>query len=122
MNILQVNFSDLIGHIFNGYDLHLALNQMGINANQVVMDKRSNQNTVLELKKDNILQHQLRQFEKEYSISNLVFPYGEEIRNLQEYKNADIVHYHIMHNGMVSLLDYPMLMNEKKSVWTIHDP
>ncbi len=122
MNILQVNFSDLIGHIFNGYDLHLSLNQMGINANQVVRDKRSNQSSVLELKKDVVLQHQIRQFEKEYSISNLIFPYGEELRNLQEYKTADIVHYHIMHNGMVSLLDYPILMNEKKAVWTIHDP
>lgn len=122
MNILEVNFSDIVGRKFNGYDLHLKLNSMGMKAFQIVIDKRSNTDTVIALKKDWMLHQQLRDFEYKYSISNLLCPYGEEIKQTEAFQNANIVHYHILHNGMVSLLDYPGLMNWKKSVWTIHDP
>lgn len=122
MNIVEVNFADAVGHIFNGYDLHLALRQRGFEAGQIVMDKRSNSDSVKSLSKDLVLHHQIREFEKVHSISNLLYPYGEEIVHCKEFLRADIVHYHILHNGMVSLLDYPRLMNAKKSVWTIHDP
>lgn len=122
MKILEMNFSDLVGHIFNGYDLLLDLRRRGIEANQIVLDKRSDCDSVKSLSKDLILHSQIREFEKLYSISNLLFPYGEEIINSFEFQTADLVHYHILHNGMVSLLDYPRLMNSKKTVWTIHDP
>jgi len=122
MKILGINFSDLVGHVFNGYDLHLDLLEKGIEASQIVLDKRSSSDSVKSLSKDLILHSQIREFEKQYSISNLMFPYGEEIINSFEFQTADLVHYHILHNGVVSLLDYPRLMNSRKSVWTIHDP
>lgn len=122
MNLLEINFADLVGHAFNGYDLHIELLKKGIPARQLVLDKRSECESVRSLAQDHILHHQIREFEKEHSISNLLYPYGEGIAVSPEYKWADLVHYHILHNGMVSLLDYPRLMNEKKSVWTIHDP
>lgn len=122
MKILGINFSDLVGHVFNGYDLHLDLLGKGIEASQIVLDKRSSSDSVKSLSKDLILHSQIREFEKQYSISNLMFPYGEEIINSFEFQTADLVHYHILHNGVVSLLDYPRLMDSRKSVWTIHDP
>lgn len=122
MKILGINFSDLVGHVFSGYDLHLDLLEKGIEASQIVLDKRSSSDSVKSLSKDLILHSQIREFEKQYSISNLMFPYGEEIINSFEFQTADLVHYHILHNGVVSLLDYPRLMNSRKSVWTIHDP
>lgn len=122
MNILEVNYSDKVGHIFNGYDLHNALLKLGINAKQIVLDKRTSDDSVVKLRTDMILHQQIREMEKQHSISNLLYPYGAELAKLKEYRQADIVHYHILHNGMISLLDYPMLMNHKTSVWTIHDP
>ncbi len=122
MKLLEVNFSDLVGHAFNGYDLHIELLKRNISTRQLVIDKRSGNKSVRCLFKDQILHHQIRKFEKKHSISNLLYPYGEEIFNSLEFKRADLIHYHILHNEMVSLLDYPRLMNEKKSVWTIHDP
>lgn len=122
MNILEVNYSDKVGHIFNGYDLHNALLKLGINAKQIVLDKRTSDDSVVKLRTDMILHQQIREIERQYSISNLLYPYGEEVVNLKEFQEADIVHYHILHNGMISLLDYPMLMNRKPTVWTIHDP
>lgn len=122
MNIVEVNYIDTAGHIFNGYDLHMALRRRGINAGQIVMEKRSESDSVKCLSRDLILHYQIREFERINSISHLLYPYGEEIINCSEFLEADIVHYHILHNEMVSLLDYPRLMNAKKSVWTIHDP
>lgn len=122
MNVLEVNFADKVGHIFNGYDLHKSLIDRGINAKQVVIDKRTLDDSVIKLHTDMIMHQQIREIEKQYSISNLLYPYGAEFEGLREFQQADIVHYHILHNGMISLLDYPKLMNQKNSVWTIHDP
>lgn len=122
MRLVEVNFSDLVGHAFNGYDLHMELLKRGVDARQMVLDKRSGSVSVSCLSKDNVLHHQIREFERKCSISNFLYPYGEGIINSPEFARADLVHYHILHNGMASLLDYPRLMNGKKSAWTIHDP
>lgn len=122
MNIVEVNYTDIAGRIFGGYDLHIALRKRGIDASQIVMEKKSDRDSVKCLSRDLILHYQIREFERDNSISNLLYPYGEEILYCREFLSADIVHYHILHNGMVSLFDYPRLMNAKKSVWTIHDP
>lgn len=122
MNILEVNYADKVGHIFNGYDLHRALMQKDVKAKQLVIDKRTKDDSVVKLRIDTILHQQIKEIERQYSISNLLYPYGTEIENMKEFQEADIVHYHILHNGMISLLDYPKLMNQKLSVWTIHDP
>lgn len=122
MNVLEVNFADKVGHIFNGYDLHKSLIDRGINAKQVVIDKRTLDDSVIKLHTDMIMHQQIREIEKQYSICNLLYPYGTELEGLREFQQADIVHYHILHNGMISLLDYPKLMNQRNSVWTIHDP
>lgn len=120
--ILEVNVSDLAGHIFNGYDLHMELIKRNIPAGQIVLDKRSKSKSVRSLSKDLILHYQIREFERVHSINNFLYPCAEELINFSEYQKADLVHYHILYNGMASLLDYPRLMNSKKSVWTIHDP
>lgn len=120
--ILEINVSDLSGHVFNGYDLHLNLIKRGISAGQIVLDKKSRTESVKALSKDLILHYQIREFERVHSINNFLYPCGEELLYLPEYQSADLVHYHILYNGVASLLDYPRLMNSKKSVWTIHDP
>lgn len=122
MKITEVNYTDLLGRHFNGYDLVCELCKRGIDADQIVCNKQSNSQKVFALDIDKILDIQIRGFEREYSISNLIYPYADKMRNMISYKEADIVHYHLIHNGMFSLLDYPVLMNEKKCVWTIHDP
>lgn len=122
MKIVEINYADIVGRIYNGYDLHIALLQKGINACQFVIEKRSDRDSVICLCEDLVLYHQIRQMEKECSISTMLYPYGEGIFRSEEFTAADIVHYHVLHNGMLSLLDYPRLMNARKSVWTIHDP
>lgn len=122
MKILQVDYSDLLGQIYNGFDLQRSLNKKGHQAKQVVLDKLSDDENVIPLQKDQVLHEEMKYLEKKLSISQMLFPYGREIVNMKEYQEADIVHFHILHLDMVSLLDLPLLMNSKHAVWTIHDP
>ena len=121
MKVVEVNYWDLVGRNFNGYDLHLKLRENGIDAKQIVMDKRSDADSVICLKHSWMLHEQVAHYEKEHSISNLLMPYITELKRIEEFQNADIKHYHILHNRMFSLYDYPDLM-KGNSVWTIHDP
>lgn len=122
MKIVEVNYTDLAGRIFNGYDLHLTLNQVGDIAHQIVKNKHSNTSTVIELKNNILIDKQLENVENIFSMSNMLLTYGKQLQDENCFINADIIHYHILHNSMISLLDLPLLMRLKPSVWTIHDP
>ncbi len=122
MKILQVNYADLMGKAFNGYDLQRTLNRKGITVKQAVLMKYSNDHHVISMKPDLVMHENFKHLEKKYSMSNLIFPYGKRLAKMECFQEADIVHYHIFYNGFLSILDLPFLMNQKKSVWTIHDP
>lgn len=122
MKVLEVNYTDLPGRIFNGYDLHIELNKRGIEARQAVLNKLSNTYTVEQVIKDPILQIQLEEYEKKNRISHLIYPNAAIFEKMDIVKDADLIHYHILHNCMFSILDYEELMNSHRCVWTIHDP
>ena len=121
MNILEINHTDLPGRLFNGYDLHKSLNKLGYVANQMVLEKFGNDETVFGMLKNIAAHTEMREWEREHSVSNVIMPYGHKILQSDEYKQADIVHCHILHNHFVSLFDYEKLLGDKRSVWTIHD-
>lgn len=120
MKILQINWSDLVGRAFNGYDLHVQLNRRGIQAKQLVLKKQSDLESVIELQHDEVLHQEIVYLEKKESVTDLLHPYALQIANMECFQEADLVHYHILH-GMVSLFDYSFLMSLKPSVMTIHD-
>lgn len=120
MKVLQINWSDLIGRAFNGYDLHIELNKRGISSKQLVLKKQSDLDSVIQLPYDEVLLNEIVYMEKKNAITDLLYPYALQIADMDCFKEADIVHYHILHQ-MVSLFDYPFLMKLKPSVMTIHD-
>ena len=122
MNVLEVNYTDLPGRLFNGFDLHLALNREGIVSRQLVKSKLSDIPTVEQFPFNSLSDYLFKYEETLHSIKNIIYPYAINIVEHNFYKDADIVHYHILHNDVVSLFDYPLLMNNKKTVWTLHDP
>jgi len=122
MKVTEINYSDSNGHAFNGFDLIPFLKKAGIQASQIVLEKSTGSEDVIQVKKDMIVHNQILDLEKQYGVDGTLFPYGDEIYNLAEYKEADIVHFHILNSNFVSLFDYPKLMNGKKSIWTLHDP
>ena len=122
MNIVQINYTDLIGRIFNGYDLMQALNDRGHNVWQIVRSKQSTNKRVVEVGYDWIVHEQICELERRYMVENILFPYARNILDLDIVKSADILHLHILHNNFISLFDYPFLLNNRRTVWTIHDP
>lgn len=125
MKVLHVNNIDLYGRRFNGYDLIDELSPRGIQCRQAVLTKLSRRPEVLRLMNgaaDENLHRALVQVETRHSMNNLLFPWGRKLAESAEFAEADVVHYHLLHNQVVSLFDLPMLFDRKPSVWTFHDP
>jgi glycosyltransferase involved in cell wall biosynthesis len=124
MKIVQVNNSDLLGRRFNGHDLQLTLNRIGHQAYQFVIEKLGDASTTIPICSRNELYTRsiIRNLEHQLSINNLLFPFGKSLLQHNLFKDADIVHYHLIHNHFLSLLDFPILTSAVPSVWTVHDP
>lgn len=122
MKIVEISNADLPGRLFNGYDLHITLRRGGYDASQIVLKKQSNVNTVQGVLDDFTLSAQIRAWEWGHSVSHTIIPYGYKIKEMKTFKEADIVHCHILHNNFVSIFDYPDFLGRQGSVWTIHDP
>ena len=120
MRVLYVNNSDLPGRVFNGYDLHLELNNRGICANFLVMNKYSEIDTVNCIPHDELEREGIAWEEEHHCVKNVFFPYAENLLQHKDFKNADIVHYHFPYHNMFSLFDYERIMCGRV-VWTIHD-
>lgn len=122
MNVLEVNSTDLDGRIFNGFDLQCALNKRGINTRQIVYRKFSqNENVILE-EYPQYVYERIQYEETLLAWNNLLTPWEYFMRQSEAYKKADIVHYHLIHHNMLSMINLPDIMNEKPTIWTIHDP
>lgn len=122
LNIVEVNYGDLTGRIFNGYDLHLSLNEIpGISAVQYVAEKNSDTPTVIRFKDDRVIREERYDLEQRFSVGQLLSPYGLQLLQEDAFLRADVVHFHILHNNTISLLDLPRLMERGNAVWTLHD-
>lgn len=124
MNVLQVNYTDLPGRRFNGYDLLADLRARGIGGAQAVLSKVSGDPNVVSLwddAQDGHLQGALLHAEARHGMDDLLFPWGRVLARTTAFRSADVVHYHLLHARMISLLDLPWLFGLKPSVWTLHD-
>lgn len=124
LKVLHVNNTDLMGRRFNGYDLIAQSAPYGFECSQAVTLKQSANPRVISLLEgvDFDIQEAIERVESKRSLDNLLFPWARSLRAQPEYQAADVVHYHLVHNNMISLADLPVLFAEKPSVWTIHDP
>jgi len=124
MKVLHVNDTDLRGRAFNGYDLLGDLETRGIKAQQAVLEKASDDGRVLPLftmPSDASLNDAIERVEWEHGMCGLLYPWGRVLAATPEFRDADVVHYHLLHNRMISVLDLPWLFSQKPSVWTFHD-
>ena len=124
MDIIQVNNCDLTGRRFNGHDLQLSLNKLGHKSFQFVLEKYGNEPTTIPLCNPNelFIRSIIRNLEYQLSMANLLYPFGNNLLNHSLFKNADIIHYHLIHNYFLSIFDFLKLTSLKPSVWTVHDP
>lgn len=121
MNVLQVNYSDVSGHRFNGGALIPWLHTRGHDALHIVGDKQVPGDTSIQLPLHS-WKERIRRLEEKLSIHNVLYPQSFLLPFQPEFQAADIVHYHIVHNHFFSYLAFPLLTRLKPSVWSLHDP
>ncbi len=126
IKVLEVNNIDLPGRRFNGYDLIDYSFKKDIDIIQAVIYKQSQNNKVHRLLKDSEQMQMLENMEKfeteELSVHSNLSITSPALINSKEYKEADIIHFHMFHNTKLSLISLLQICNEKKVVMSIHDP
>ena len=108
LKVLEVNNIDLPGRRFNGYDLIQYSLKKDIDIRQAVVYKQSNNNKVSLLLKNSVqlqMFEKLEKFEKEeLSVHSNLSITSPALINSEEYKKADIIHFHMFHNTKLSLI------------------
>lgn len=126
MNVLYINDNDLIGRRFNGYDLQQMLNEKkGFESKQLVACKTSKDSNVLSFvdnKSSKMIREKCKEFEEKISMQSVIYPFGETISRMEIFKEADIVHYHLLFNHFMSIFSFKKLSKLKPTVWSLHDP
>jgi len=116
----------LIGKRFNGYDMLSELDRSRFDIKLMVIDKNSDNNEVVNLlDKRSLLNmyHHMIEFEtKTLSIHSNLSITSPALINSTEYKNCDIVHFHMFHNTRLSIFSLLKISREKKVIITLHDP
>lgn len=123
MELLLVNNTDFQGTLYNGHDLQISLNEAGIDASEIVLYKRTDCETARSFvtEKELTWQHQYNEIEKRSGLLNLLEPFGGKIKYTEQFQRADIVHFQLLHNHVVTLQEFARICSVKPCVWTIHD-
>lgn len=127
MKILEVTNVDLQGRRFNGFDLieDFKLNNR-IDIKQIVVHKESSTKKVVKLLSNHFLLkffYYAKRFENEVlSVHNVFSITSASLFSSKEYKEADIVHLHMLHNSNLSLYTLEKIAKEKKVIYSFHDP
>lgn len=131
MKILILNYSDLLGGASIAANrLFTALKQFGIEIAFAVIDKNSNNKSIIKLHNKNkinlfnkICKKILKHFNK-FSTGNPILHSVNNKTNIDiNYINNssfDLIHLHWVNNNMISIKDISKI--KKPIVWTMHDP
>lgn len=122
---LQVGDNDLIGNKFNGHDLHIGLRKMGVDSSHLVWNKESDDKNTYVIAGEKSDRGPIRKYneyiQRLYDLDNVHNPFIYDIIYNKLFIDADVVHLHLMHNGLWDLNLLPLMSKLKPIVWTIHD-
>ncbi len=124
MKILQVNGYQSPGRRFNGLSLKPYLAEFDIESKQLVWEQDRKEEGVISLQGAAVqkINRLTRGVERVFSLQSLLYSNGMHIKRLPEFRDADLIHYHIIHSGFLSMQSLPALTALKPTVWTLHDP
>ena len=122
---LQVGDNDLIGNKFNGHDLHINLRAMGIDSSHLVWNKESDDKNTYVIAGDKTDREIIRSYneyiQQLYDLNNIHNPLIYDIIYNKLFLDADVVHLHLLHNGLWDLNLLPLISKLKPIIWTVHD-
>ncbi|MBR6133260.1 MAG: glycosyltransferase [Bacilli bacterium] len=125
IRVVEVNDIDLPGRTFNGYDMISDVSNQKIDVKQVVIVKQSQNDNVIKMFSNiNMMDiySKLIGYENDLSTINVYSISTPALYKVDEYKEADIVHFHMFHNTRLSLYSLIKMSRKKKVILTLHDP
>jgi glycosyltransferase involved in cell wall biosynthesis len=123
MKILQINMWESPGKRFHGLAITPLLAQHGIESKHLVWEKDSDHPNVLSFEGQwtHKINHLVNRLEDRFSLQSMLHLNGKKIMKMSAFREADLIHLHIIHTGYFSLADLPKLTFQKPTVWTLHD-
>jgi glycosyltransferase involved in cell wall biosynthesis len=122
-SVLQVTLRDLVGQRFNGYQLHRALRGRDWDSSMLVVEKRSDDPRVHSHSgAGESFAWSLFAAERVTSLQGLLSPLALTMPMRRCFRDADVVHWHLVYPHYVSLPLMPFLSRRRPTVWTLHDP
>ena len=126
MRVLQLGNTDVAGARFNGYDLANRLRERGIDAALAVWRRESTDphtGALLDSRAGAWVNDAVvRRIENLLSLQSLLYPFATRLLFDARFRNADLVHAHLLQTGYFSFFLLPALSRLRPFVWTLHDP
>lgn len=124
MNLLQISGYDSPGDRFNGLAIAPILERSGVESHHLVWEKYSSLSNVTEIggvaaKAANKI---VAGIEAAMSVQSMFYPTATSIMKMPVFRDADLLHLHIIHSGFFSIGSLPAITSLKPTVWTLHDP
>lgn len=125
-NVLQIGDNDLIGNKFNGHDLHFYLEEKGLKSKHLVWNKESTDADTFKIARNNPNRNEIYSntglLQKQYSFNGILNPIWYDVLLDPLFINSELIHLHLIHNGLVDVQLLPLMSRLKPIVWTLHDP
>ncbi|MCP4474903.1 MAG: glycosyltransferase [Gammaproteobacteria bacterium] len=124
MKILQVNGYESPGSRFHGLSITPLLKEQGIESRHLVWRKDTNNPEILTFEGciTRATNAVINKIEYIRSLQSVLYPHAKQMVEMAAFKEADLVHLHIIHAGFFSFSHLPMVTRQKPTVWTLHDP
>jgi glycosyltransferase involved in cell wall biosynthesis len=127
MKVLGVNWADSVGSRFNGVAIRNDLANFGVDYSLAVgLKKELNESWVHSATKSQPWARRLLSFyqilERFSGFQSRYFFLVGNLTRLKAFKEADLIHIHIVHNGWFRLRSLKRISRKKAVLWTIHDP
>lgn len=125
LKLLQINRNDVTGGRFNGYAIRRPLRDFGVDSHHLIWNPHQRDpqvSTLLPIPGLRPLVEWIGDRERAQSQHSMQQLNSFLLPMHSAFRNAEVVHYHIIHDGYFSLRALPWLTKLKPSVWTWHDP
>lgn len=124
-NVLNISKHDSIGRRFNNLDARLGIGAHNWNAKFCCWTPRTESEDFVQQASGNLNRYVTKALAKVGRYTGNINGYyanANAIKSLSFYEEADLLHFHIVHEEYLSINDWKSLAKNKPVVWTWHDP
>jgi glycosyltransferase involved in cell wall biosynthesis len=124
MKILQVNGYESPGRRFSGLSITPLLKKYGIESRHLIWEKDTQNPEILTFEGAiaRKINRVINKIERITSLQSVLHLNASRMIKMPAFKEADLIHLHIISSGYFSISDLSKITKLKPTVWTLHDP